>query len=65
MASKNAKALSREGERLLRQIVADCLNARGLPSDAAAVAGAIELIEAGFAVIKSDGVHHWLEAVDG
>lgn len=65
MANKNAKALSRESGRLLRQLVADCLKARGLPSDAVAVAGAIELIEAGFAVIKSDGVHHWLEAVDG
>lgn len=65
MASKNAKALSRESGSLLRQIVADCLNARGLPSDAVTVAGAIELIEAGFAVIKSDGEHHWLEAVDG
>lgn len=65
MAGKSAAALSLESRNLLHQVVVGCLKAKGLPSDAATVAGAIELIEAGFAVIKSDGEHHWLEAVDG
>jgi hypothetical protein len=49
----------------MRRIVAECLKAQGLPSHRQSVSAAIELIEAGFAVIRSDGENHWLEATNG
>lgn len=57
--------LSETSQKLMRLMVTDCLKAQGLPTDAKAVDGAIELIKAGFAVIRSDGASYWLEATHG
>lgn len=57
--------LTDDARKLMRQIVAECLKAQGLSSDPQSVSAAIELIEAGFAVIMSDGEKHWLEATNG
>lgn len=58
--------LTPDARKLMLAMVARCLKAQGLPSDRDAVAGAVELIDAGFAVIRTDGKsRYWLEAVDG
>ena len=62
---RTAKDLSEASQKLMRLMVTDCLKAQGLPTDAKAVDGAIELIQAGFAVIRSDGASYWLEATHG
>lgn len=54
--------LPREAQDLMRHIVTEWLRAQGLPYDANHVAGAMELVEKGFAVIRSDGRHYWMEA---
>jgi hypothetical protein len=61
----DAHVLSVDARKLMRRIVAECLKAQGLPSHRQSVSAAIELIEAGFAVIRSDGENHWLEATNG
>lgn len=61
----DARALNGDARKLMRRIVGECLKAQGLSSDPQSVSAAIELIEAGFAVIMSDGEHHWLEVTDG
>lgn len=65
MARRNrAVDLPKEAQDLMRHICTEWLRAQGLPHDANHVAGAIELVEKGFAVIRSDGRdNYWLEAL--
>lgn len=63
---KNQSAdLPPDSQALLRLIVEGCLKAQGLPSGPRQVAGAIELIDAGLAVVRCHGDEYWIEATDG
>lgn len=55
--------LDQNAQGLMRHICTEWLRAQGLPHDDNHVSGAMELVEKGFAVIRSDGRHYWLEAL--